>query len=37
MAAAVALAAEITQGAPIATRLVKEAIHKGMDIPLDRG
>ena len=25
------------QGAPIATRLVKEAIHKGLDIPLDEG
>jgi enoyl-CoA hydratase len=37
MDAAVALARKITQGAPIATRLVKEAIHKGLDIPLDEG
>ena len=31
------LAGAIKQGAPIATRFVKEAIHKGLDLPLDEG
>ncbi len=35
--AATALAKKIADNAPIATRLVKEAIHKGLDIPLEEG
>ena len=37
MAAAERLAGAIKQGAPIATRFVKEAVHKGLDLPLDEG
>jgi enoyl-CoA hydratase len=37
MAAAERLATAIKQGAPIATRFVKEAIHQGLDLPLDDG
>jgi enoyl-CoA hydratase/carnithine racemase len=35
--AAVEFAQAITQGAPIAARFIKEAINKGMDMPLDQG
>jgi enoyl-CoA hydratase/carnithine racemase len=35
--AAVEFAQSITQGAPIAARFIKEAIHKGLDMPLDQG
>ena len=37
MNAAVALAQKIALGAPLATRLVKEAINKGLDLTLDDG
>lgn len=37
MAAALRLAKAITQGAPIAARYIKEAIHKGLDLPLEAG
>jgi enoyl-CoA hydratase len=37
MAAAERLATAIKQGAPIATRFVKEAVHQGLDLPLDDG
>ena len=37
MAAADHLAGAIKQGAPIATRFVKEAMHQGLDLPLDDG
>ncbi len=35
--AAVALARKITLGAPLAVRFVKEAIQKGLDLPLEEG
>jgi enoyl-CoA hydratase/carnithine racemase len=37
LAAAMEFANAIKQGAPISARFIKEAIHKGLDMPLDQG